>query len=262
MTAYDPDMPEWLADESPSFNIPYTDNLEATNKGLIITGQPDFNTWYSLWQWLKDRDKAMPWILGDMMVYGESAFGEQASQVLDDDVEQEHFTPGTLKQYKYVAQAWPQSSRLDGIPWSYHQTVAHLPMEQRLALLQHCQEHGIRRAELRTMVRELNGGQQPNPPARLDDLNHELIEDNHKKDRRIDLQEETISQQQEYINHLESQLTEMQQIQQAVIIDTAGDEPVLTSDVGRARGCLEYFLNETGYSAVTIYADGATKWHK
>ena len=50
MTAYDPDMPEWLADEAPSFNIPYTDELEATNKGLVITGQPDFNTWYSLWQ--------------------------------------------------------------------------------------------------------------------------------------------------------------------------------------------------------------------
>ena len=46
---------EVISNNENGFNIPYTDDIEATDKGLVITGQPDFDTWHSLWQWLKER---------------------------------------------------------------------------------------------------------------------------------------------------------------------------------------------------------------
>lgn len=226
----DNDYPEWLQDDKPE-----SGTIDTSQQYLVVCGQPSFEAWYNLWQNLKERDAAMPWLLGDLMVYGESAYGEKASQVLDDDEEQHHFTPGTLKQYRYVSRAWPQSSRLDAIPWSYHQAVSHLPMEQRLAVLQHCIEHGTKRAELRQMVRELNGGQSANPPARLDDVNFELTETNHKQERRIAELEQKLEQS-----------TMTLEAAQIILPDA------IPAELGQP---IQRWLTANGYESVTIYQD-------
>lgn len=231
-----------------NFSIPYTNELEATDRGLVVTGQPDFESWYNLWQWLKERDAAMPWIIGDLLNYGEAAYGEAYSQIFEADDEADgHYSKGTLKEYKSVAKLWPLSSRLDGILWSYHQAVAHLPMEQRLALLEHCREHNIRRAELRLMVRELNDGKQPNPPTRLDDLNHELTQENYR-------QEQALAQKDEEIADLRRQLD----LPQAAIL--SADVP---DYVAKAIANLSNFFDDGGeaYESVTVFSDGRVLWN-
>jgi len=60
---------------------PYTGFLTVTDTGLTVTGHPDFDIWLSAWQCLRDRDALMPWVLGDMLNYGESAYGNIFSGV-------------------------------------------------------------------------------------------------------------------------------------------------------------------------------------
>lgn len=223
-----------------TLSIPYTDDLEATDKGLVISGKPDFLTWHALWQWLKDRDRAMPWILGDMLIYGESAFGEAVSQVLDGETEQEHFKPGTLRDYKYVAKKFPLSSRLYAVPWSYYQTVAGLPLEQAMALLQHCNEFDIKRSELRQKARELNGGKEPNPPTNPDDTIEELRQENYHQEQRI--------------AELESQLE--QPIISPEFDDSYSLPPDSVPEVDNLARPIIGWLDSVGYSAVIIRRNG------
>lgn len=211
-------------------------HFQLTANGIEVTGRPTFADWQASWQWLKRIDHAAPWIIGDMLVYGEDAFGEQISQELDENEngdDNSRFSPGSLRQYRYVSRQWPPLSRLNA-PWSYHQVTAHLPMNQRISLLQHCAEHGIKRAELRCMVRQLNNGQNPNPPTRPDDTIEELHRENYELQRRV---------------------TELESVAGPLLPPPAELTP--TETISRLAQPLAAWMKQAGgYSSVTVYRDG------
>ncbi len=223
--------------------------FQFSETGLIyVKHTPTFEDWQATWNHLKVIDKATPWIIGDLLIYGEDAYGEQVSQELEASEEDEHsrFTPGSIKQYRYVSRQWPWSSRLN-LPWSYHQTVASLPMEQRLALLQHCMDHDIKRAELRILARELNNGKLPNPPTMHDDTIDQLTQDNYQKDKQI--------------AKLEYRLENGSQGQIEAFESESDD--TLPTYVYAAVASLKNYLqvdSDDGFESVTIFANGSVMW--
>lgn len=207
-----------------------------------------FNDWQAAWDNLKRIDYALPWAIGDLYNYGSDKFGEMVSQALDPEITEGHFTKGSITQYAFVARQWPVLSRLN-LPWSYHQTVASLPIEQRLALLQHCQENDIKRAELRQMVRELNGGQQSNPPTNGNDTNHLLTMENHQKDKEIEQLREENKQLKQAVIMPESQGP----ITYGGIAPDISDLSEWEQDQIKAIGDV---AKNNGWLSVTIYEDG------
>ena len=63
---------------------------------------------------LGGRSKMLPWIIGDLIVYGEQAFGEEYAQL----VEALGLAPGTLAQYAWVAKNIPPARRVESSPTS------------------------------------------------------------------------------------------------------------------------------------------------
>lgn len=215
-----------------------------------VKNQPTFDDWCFTWRQLKTVDNAMPWAIGDLYVYGEDAFGEMISQELEASEHDEHsrFTSGTLNQYRYVSRQWPVQCRLT-LPWSYHQATAHLPMIERLALMQRCLNEGIKRAELRKLANGHNSGKSPNPPTQTQDTITELIQDNYEKDK--------------HIARLESKLRQAGLTVDGPIIST--DNPAdLPAYITRAIASIQNWLCCDGgedYASVTISKDGET-WNK
>lgn len=207
-----------------------------------------FDDWQSAWDNLKRIDNAMPWAIGDLYNYGTDKFGEMASQVLDAAITEGHFTKGSIAQYAFVSRQWPISSRLN-LPWSYHQTVASLPMTERLTLLQHCQENNIHRAELRQMVRELNGGDNHNPPTNGNDTNHLLQMENHEKEKRIEELEQQVKELRQSVIIPEAQGP----LTYGGIVPDISDLSEWEQDQIKAIGDV---AKNNGWAAVTIYEDG------
>lgn len=219
-------------------------HFNLVENGLIVTGQPSYDEWQTAFYWLKRIDRAAPWIIGDLLAYGEMAYSEMYAQVFDpdeDDEDNTHFKKGTLYQYKFVAKRWPISIRIKELPWSYHQVTASLSIEQRISLMQHCLENGIKRPELADNVKELNNGKHPNPPTRPADRQFELETENHRLQQRVT------------------------ELEQAVIMPELGETippDDLPTYATRALGDLENALIEFNYSSVTVYQDGSVTWHK
>lgn len=272
---YDANYPDWLLDkpipaEPAAIDIFNDNRFEVVERGLVIDEPLSFEEYQCIWRTLEQFDYSLPWLIGDLLGYGELTYGEMYSQILGSETgeynETCHFKPGTLRDYKYVANRFPVSSRLYALPWSYYQTVAGLEHSQAMALLQHCEEHGLKRAELRQQARELHNGKSNLLPATRDDINHELTVDNHRKNKRIEQLEAELAEMQQavimpdYTNLQRENEALKQRIIELEIPQKYDDPPILTTIVAQAQSSIEYFLNDHGYSSMTIYQNGDVKW--
>lgn len=90
--------------------------------------KPTQDQWQQLGDYLAWQEQASPWLIADWMAYGEAAFGEKASQVIDAT----GFELDTLKQYEWVGKSVPPSRRDPTLSFAHHRAVAALkPIEQR-----------------------------------------------------------------------------------------------------------------------------------
>lgn len=208
-----------------------------TQYGIVINGKPTFEQWQSAWQWLRQIDRASPWIAGDMLAYGETTYSE-FSQELENDEEPErgHYTYGSLRVYKYVSIRWPLLSRLTNIPWSYHQITANLPMAQRIELIQQAMSFKTgRRKWLESQVRQLNNGKEQNPVSNPLDSLYEAEQRAYEAEARAERAEARIAE-------LESNSFEL---------------PTGTSaQVDSLRESLAEWLESVGYGWIKVYKNG------
>lgn len=108
-----------------------SDVIEVTPTGIIVKGELTFDLWESTLVSVLNFQKALPWIIGDLLNIGERKWGESYAQA----VKITGFKIQTLYQYTSVAAAWPYEDRREGLYWSYHQITKSLPMSERKALL-------------------------------------------------------------------------------------------------------------------------------
>ena len=157
--------------------IPTDSPFQFSTTGLIVSGQPTYDDWEAIWYYLKSRDVAMPWIIGDLLNFGEAAYGESIWQVTSEDDQRlvGHFKPGTLRNYKYVANRWPRERRIYDMAWSAYQAAASRSPEEQDYIMSQAESNGQGRNAVRDKV---NG---TFPGDRL----HEMEVEAEKKDRRI-----------------------------------------------------------------------------
>lgn len=94
--------------------------------------------------------REIPWITGDLMVYGEDNFGEEASQAIDPVA----YDPKTLANRMNVCRAIPASRRRANLTFSHHAEVYKLEYNQQEELLDLAIADQLSVSELRKIAKE------------------------------------------------------------------------------------------------------------
>ena len=93
----------------------------------VVCDNPTFAEWLKVVnQSVMGRVRA-PWIIGDLMNYGEAKFQERHAQALDECVIQYH----TMQNWRWVSRRFEPSRRRKSLSWSHHETVARLPEKEQ-----------------------------------------------------------------------------------------------------------------------------------
>lgn len=103
------------------------------SQGLTVLGQPTFDEWAEAMHVLAVMERGLAFLIGDMILFGESAYGELAAQIID----ARHWQPSTVNVYVWMAKQIPPENRMldRGLSVAHHLAVSRLPpSEQRVWL--------------------------------------------------------------------------------------------------------------------------------
>lgn len=97
--------------------------IRLTATGIEFLAVPSLDEWRAAFQWVKRCEGAVQFWLGDLVLAGESMFGEEASQEFDRE---------TIRRWVWVCDKVNPDVRRQTLTFSHHEAVAHLePREQR-----------------------------------------------------------------------------------------------------------------------------------
>ena len=121
-------------DVIPALSIP---PFQATPTGLrVLSDNVPYEVWEAYGMGLQRVGRALHFVIGDWLNYGEAHYGEMYTQAIDIMP----FTYGTLRNDKWVASKVPLSLRNDRLSWNHHYAVANVEEPEK-------QESWLRLAE-------------------------------------------------------------------------------------------------------------------
>ena len=125
--------------------------FELTATGMTVKGQPSFEDYQGVGDFIQRAHQASGWWLVEWIAYGESRpdWADRLSQEIDAGTVNEN----TVRQYRYVGQHVPPSNRIDGVPFALHVEVASLPADQQVPWLEKAKGEGWSTRELRMEIR-------------------------------------------------------------------------------------------------------------
>lgn len=106
--------------------------------------------WLEIGKQLKAVESGIQWWLADWLNFGELAYGEISSQVLNST---DYNSVGSLYNLKYVASKIEPSRRHEELSFTAHAEVASLEPEQQDKLLLEAEEKGMTVKEIRSAVK-------------------------------------------------------------------------------------------------------------
>jgi hypothetical protein len=127
------------------------EGVEVTPLGLVIKARLDYKQWSALVERLLGAHRSILWLIGDALVWGMDAFGEEFSHVVSERSKQVQYNAA------WVSRSIPISRRRE-ISWSHHFEIAGLEPTEQDKLLQAAVEHHLTVRELRDEVRRLKQG--------------------------------------------------------------------------------------------------------
>jgi hypothetical protein len=107
-----------------------------TPLACLVEGQPTYEAWATMLAQAEHAHRCLGWWLGDLLNYGEAAYGERYAQA----VQTTGLAVQTLTNYKSVAKAIPPEKRIEGLSWTAHRIAAFLPPSQKSAVLEWAKE--------------------------------------------------------------------------------------------------------------------------
>jgi len=122
--------------------------FEITPTSLTITGRPTFEQWSEGLRDLQKIRACLPFLIGDMLVQGESLFGESYAQA----VEATGYTAQTLMNYASVCRRIPKERRSESLTFSHHALVAAEPAESQANWLDVAEGAALNTSELREAI--------------------------------------------------------------------------------------------------------------
>lgn len=117
--------------------------------GVITTGQPTYDEWFAAMTWVQQVEKASPFWIGDLLSFGEAAYGEKYSQA----VEATGHKASYLMNVASVASKIPVERRHPDLSFAHHQDVAALPEAEQEQWLDKAQEEDWTSKDLRNHIR-------------------------------------------------------------------------------------------------------------
>lgn len=119
-------------------------------KGLAdVSGKPTYDDWHVAINQLQRIESGVQFWLGDMLNYGEHAYGEKYTQAVDDTQAE------TWMNYAWVSKRVETSTRVENVSWSHHREVAKFsddPHHQR-ALLREAKERFLSVSDFKQLIR-------------------------------------------------------------------------------------------------------------
>lgn len=127
-----------------------TQQIQATETSLDIPENLPINDYYEAGTKIHSLHKSTSWLLADLLQYGDSHYGDQFSQVVDDW----GYRPETLRNALYVAKRWPKSRRRKELTFAHHQAVSSVDEAVADEMLEIAVKNGYSVKELRVLKRE------------------------------------------------------------------------------------------------------------
>lgn len=106
--------------------------VQITDTGLELTENLSINDYMEVGTKINALHKSTPWLLADLLGYGEERYGDQFSQVVDEF----GYRPETLRNALYTVKRWPKSRRRPELTFAHHQAVSSLDPENADKILE------------------------------------------------------------------------------------------------------------------------------
>lgn len=129
-----------------------TQQIQATETSLELPENLPINDYFEAGNKIHSLHKSTSWLLADLLSYGDSHYGDQFSQVVDDW----GYRPETLRNALYVAKRWPKERRRKELTFAHHQAVSSVDESVADEMLNVAIERGLSVKELRVLKREYN----------------------------------------------------------------------------------------------------------
>lgn len=124
-----------------------TDKFQASERGLVIRGKVDYETWYAYGAGLRRIESALQWVIGDWLNYGDKTYGETYAQAVDESQAK------TWQNYKWVSASVETSLRGE-VSWTHHKAIASLDPADQKRLLDEAVAKDLSVRELKELVRQ------------------------------------------------------------------------------------------------------------
>lgn len=129
--------------------------------GLDLPKELPFDDWLRVGETLKGLDRALPWMVGDWLNFGERKYGETYSQGMDaTGLEYQ-----TLKAMCWVSGVFELVRRRTNLSWSHHKEVAALDSTEQDEWLDKAEAGGWSQKELRAQIKAPFLLERPAPPT-------------------------------------------------------------------------------------------------
>jgi hypothetical protein len=116
---------------APRLGLPGT----RTETSYLPPADLTFDEWCSAVGTLQAMERSVKWWLGDLLLFGEAAFPEQAVQTFPDAYSGSAYAESTMRAAMWVSDRFPRGTRVEGATWTHHRVVADLPRAEAVALL-------------------------------------------------------------------------------------------------------------------------------
>jgi hypothetical protein len=111
-------------------DMDFGDNFTLTSTGLLITGEPDFDSWRRIGPKLFALARASSWGIGDWWAVGEQRYGARTAEAVARGQ-----NPKTLMNKASVARAFETSRRREALTFGHHEAVVTFAAEDQDRLL-------------------------------------------------------------------------------------------------------------------------------
>ncbi|MER7404535.1 LmbU family transcriptional regulator [Streptomyces sp. NPDC000070] len=128
---------------------PRGSGVQLHKSGLLFTAKQSFSTWEELGTELFSFADSSTWWIADWLVYGESVFHDRYEEA----IKRTSLSYQTLRNYSWVARAFPLSRRRQGLSFSHHLEVVALEEPEQDYWLRKANELGWSRNKLRREIR-------------------------------------------------------------------------------------------------------------
>lgn len=136
--------------------------------GLVVRGRPSFALWGDALQQVRRASRGWQFLVGDLIAYGEDAYGEEAAQLID----AAEWDETSVAVYVWLAKRIPRERRRmalfprGGI--DQHMAVAKLAAPDQVSWLERAAAEGWTVTETRRQLKALTTGGTPAPVYKIE----------------------------------------------------------------------------------------------